>query len=743
MKKLPILCCSILISLCIAAQKTPVKNKSGKTNPANSFCNTLSKVMAQAQGQFEKIKTGEYTPTIVDLSTGEWLGEGWVASINLPGAIGSFIQPDLSQPNLYRAFFGTFQTETEAKKKLNILKKQLTTCLPHFTVENQPYMINSFQGFPEAFFFIEKKTNNSPPQVIQLYLEMDTSLYSVYLNVRGAGVQPSKYDFCSMLRKILFNAVYNFTYNSNFIKEELFKNEKGNDIGYGYKTDLIMPGALGSFIGTRPLHYFSVMEEFNSEIAARAGMEKIKNKLAACLVNYKVETKKATDDYSHLAENPFADIAILLNYEFTSKEQTGQLSPKVILQIERFSDRYCINLTVLGTGSQTIPRKPETIVQPKETTQSKLAKQLLELLDYSKDGFEAIKGEEIKKLQSWEKLKTSKDSFTIDELVVDTDFYPSSKSRNEKFKTTFLPEGAIKSEIRYYPDDKSTKFIASASYSYVFAELTFQKLFGKMKKELGDGFDYEADEESIKEKNYSESKRVVFYRKGSNLSQIELIYNIETDTLRNGMPVGILIVVTDLKGQSNVADNKPVTKDITGNETILKIWQNDKGQDDQPKLVEQLLELLAYSDKGFEAIKGLKKPQDSLSKAMGLIEWVETYHSSYALEGAEKNSIQIAGEPRFTASFPATNDTAKASFLFRNFASKIKIALGKDVSSATEEKPRNTTITFKKKGDKTTMYYIELRWAKLPLPSYNFSLVKVGEYISSIISIDVYQKFEY
>jgi len=197
--------------------------------------------------------------------------------------------------------------------------------------------------------------------------------------------------------------------------------------------------------------------------------------------------------------------------------------------------------------------KPAT--EDPRDVQTKFAKQILQLLDYSKDGFKAIKGEE--------KIEYSKE-------LVNPFFDQKVYSR---FKTGFLPDGAEKSEIRDYPDDKSTKFIASYDY-FIYPESNYQDLFDKMKKELENDFTYEADEESIRKKGYIKSQKAVFYRKGTKQPQIELIFNMDEDTITNGMPQGILIVVEAPNSQSNIT-TRQVNKFNEQLSSIVADYAND------------------------------------------------------------------------------------------------------------------------------------------------------------------------
>jgi uncharacterized protein (TIGR02145 family) len=406
MKKLSIFCSSIFVSLLVSAQVKPVKSTAG-----NNFCKVLSKVISNATDNFIKIQIGDDYLDFYDLA-GNSIGQGWKTSVKFPGAMKSYIRRDEYLNNPYEAYFGSFKKLTDATKKLNSIKSQLSTCVKDYKVKVEKWDPGLSWGVPIRYEYTRK--TNDLTQVVRLEISRSGTYYFLYLIVQGL-----------------------------------------NPLVLKSKADQELEDLFGKWPA---LHF-----------------------------------------------------------------DTTSVSP----------------------------------------AQTKLAKQFQQLLDYAKDGFKAIKGKEVEQSKS----------FITNSILSGI----SGKATHTKYKTGFLPEDAEKSEIRYYPDDKSTKFIASYSY-FLWPEISFRDLFSKMKKELGSDFVVEVDEQSINKKDYGESQKAVFYRKGSNLPQIELIYNSDTDTLDNGMPPGILIMVTALKNQSTVADNKPVTKDITGNETILKIWQNDDGK---------------------------------------------------------------------------------------------------------------------------------------------------------------------
>ncbi len=386
MKKLFILLPYFFISLSIAAQTTPVKN-----NPNDNFCNALSKVIAQAPGQFEKLKTGGYL-AFLNPSTGSWVGNGWVASVNFPGAFLSNIEKLENGPNNYNAYFGNYQSEADARKEAGIIKNKLSTCLPGFTVEDRGYMENNFQGFPINFYFIEKKKGSSPQQIVNLYLGKDSSIHSIHLRIFGSDVN----------------------------------------------------GTILQAIMKKP-----VRENWGDFEASRDSA-----------------------------------IAILESFK--------------------------------GLDIDQMFKDPE---------KTKFAIQLEQLLNYAKDGFKTIRSE---------KIEEPKNERQAREML--------GERPHVKYKSTFLPEGAERSEIRFYPD--SSKFIYLAYFGDPLTHQDlFKKQFEKIKKELGDGFTYEANEKSIEWMfDMFVDQKAVFYRKDSKQFLIELKLNTITD-IKEGMDRGVWLGV--------------------------------------------------------------------------------------------------------------------------------------------------------------------------------------------------------
>ncbi len=485
MKKLFILCLSGFISFCVYSQKTTALSST------NDFRNTLSKVIAEAPDQFEKLKTGGYR-TFSDSASRHWIANGWKASINIPGALYCFISKEDSFNHSYGAYFGTYSTEAAAKKKLGSLKTQLITCLPGFTIEEHPYMENSFRGFPVNSIFIEKKTDSASPQVITLFVRKDTTVYHTFLVVIGFEYE----NICDMFKKLESCAANNFMYNTYYRKEDSIINKDGNIAGYGYETDLNISGTQYSYISAEEIgdfskanRYYKVgIENFRSELTAKEAFENIKSMLSTCLVNYKtLNIPLYSDGYdkSKLL-NLFSDFRILDNYQFTQNKQAGKPSSIFLLKLEKDKmednkDLFTITLTVTAKGKVDTPKNDsflnfENIIS--EITEQFLAptnisKKLLELLDYSKEGFKAITGEEIAE------EKKIYDMFHSEHI----------------FKTDYKLPGAIKTRIKdkfnYLAHEISYVSTLLADSDEAIATALFNDLSKKIKEGLGNQFTYE------------------------------------------------------------------------------------------------------------------------------------------------------------------------------------------------------------------------------------------------------------
>jgi hypothetical protein len=438
-------------------------------------------------------------------------------------------------------------------------------------------------------------------------------------NVPGQTSSPA---VCGVVVKILENRANDFRniYTGTSAHEIFDINRKavpavdglGNE--KGYNTKLKFQGAKASFVSSVEKNdkisyrYIAYYGAYESENAAVRKSEEVKKQLSGCLSVYQVEKRPKS------AGDVFDSRILLEKYEFSVKDAEKE-RPKIVLLLEygNFTSEYFVFLLIEGNSFMNM----DEITANEPATpgrQSSLANQLNQLLDYAKDGFKAIRDEEMKQPE------TSLTNYTIDKKIY------------RRFKTGFLPEGAEKSEIRNYPDDKSTKFIAS--YDYVlWPESPFRELFTKMKKELGSDFIVEVDEQSINKKDYVGSQKAVFYRKDSKLPHIELIYNSDTDTLNNGMPPGILIVVEAPDSQPNI--------------TYAQV----------KKINEQLSSIVADYAKNFATIKGEVKTTGSKAN----------YYSKIELQGADSVYLSqnlTTGRLDFIAVYPdySTKEEARKKF---------------------------------------------------------------------------------
>jgi len=164
MKKLFILFGIIFLSLCIAAQKTTVKN-----NASATLCDALSKIRSHIISDFEKINMQD-TKVFYNQNKKE-IGMGSQTTIQIPGAIHCYIvKPSFIGSTDYYAFFGTFSTITEAVNKIEPIKKQLVTCFNGFTMQNNPKIYSSKVSNPVNYIFTEKRTDNISPHHLSLYI---------------------------------------------------------------------------------------------------------------------------------------------------------------------------------------------------------------------------------------------------------------------------------------------------------------------------------------------------------------------------------------------------------------------------------------------------------------------------------------------------------------------------------------------------------------------------------------------
>jgi hypothetical protein len=469
--------------------------------------------------------------------------------------------------------------------------------------------------------------------------------------IKSTGKTNPVNNFCNTFKKILDNRhndfkdlyTWGFTHTITDVNNYAVTALHGRYSSQGYNSNLKIPGAKANFISYETIQgkeyktYYAYWGNYKTHFPADKKNDELKKLLMACLGDYeaiKVPGEKVEKDKYHMLVNT--------KYEFRNKNQEKRNEPKIYLLYERdpdYDDENVIFLIIEGNSFMNLRIENENKPDPstvkdsllwgdlfdfgfKDPEKTQFSKQLEQLPDYAKDGFKAIKGEEIIK-------KYSK------ELINDS----WGEKIYSKFKTSFLPEGAEKSEIRYYPDDKSTKFIASYDY-LLWPESIFRELFAKIKKELGGDFIVEVDEQSINKNDYVKSQKAVFYRKGSKQPQIELIFNMDEDTITNGMPQGILIVVEASNSQSNITNTQV------------------------NKFNEQLSSILADYANNFATIKGEMKTTGSKGN----------YYSKVGLQGADSVYLTLNWTTRrldFIAVYPGYSSKEEAREKFNELVAQI------------------------------------------------------------------------
>jgi len=217
---------------------------------------------------------------------------------------------------------------------------------------------------------------------------------------------------CTVLKKIMDNRQNNFKdiYTWDF-QHTIAENIHGYAVQgiehtwdvIGYDTKLKFPGANASFVSTfelmdkKCLRYVAYWGKYKTAQEATKKIEVLKKQLSGCLPDYLVEERVGDGGLD-------AALHMMIRYEFSTKEQEWN-DPKIFLQFEQgeYDDENCIFLLVQGNGCKIITDEPvietvKPVVTPPSTNQSTFAKQLRELLNYSKDGFNGIKVERTKKI---------------------------------------------------------------------------------------------------------------------------------------------------------------------------------------------------------------------------------------------------------------------------------------------------------------------------------------------------------
>ena len=195
MKKLLILFCCFLFVVTLPAQQIPVKSTTVK--PVDDFCSILSDIMKHAPDNFQDINTDKEAAP--EDETGEdkdpsvsTISLARKSSLELPGAKANNIVMGLFTPDKYMAYFGTYKIKTEADKKLNSLKTQLTGCLKGYKQTVKPGKVNG-TVYAARYLFDEKKTGNTATQHTELVMEKlvikvkkkPVTIYKVYIYING------------------------------------------------------------------------------------------------------------------------------------------------------------------------------------------------------------------------------------------------------------------------------------------------------------------------------------------------------------------------------------------------------------------------------------------------------------------------------------------------------------------------------------------------------------------------------
>ena len=289
--------------------------------------------------------------------------------------------------------------------------------------------------------------------------------------------QTAKSDLCSFLRKIESNAATNFrainkgmidSVNDHFSSTVYMSDQQFSS------THLILAGSRHCYIektDSTSIYNAVIPITQDEEAAARKKTEELKNKIVNCLSNYTIKSylKRLTPAYQNITSED-----IVAKYEFRKKNPAAGKSPAFVLWLTDFRGfggddyhDYTMYLSANGTDIRKTINKNVSPVGVKNKNEKKeltFTQQLLELLDYSKDGFKAVKGNVNKELT--EKYKITGNTY---------------------YKTSYSLEGAIEKYIEVFASPhRPTIFKA-----YFGKDLTMSggdDLFNKLYKELKPGF---------------------------------------------------------------------------------------------------------------------------------------------------------------------------------------------------------------------------------------------------------------
>lgn len=196
MKKLLLLCLCGLITFCLHAQKTKIKQTAPRET-SSDFCQTLAKIMDHASTDFEKINTGKGQVDEDHIDDPDYITlDAFVykASLNFPEAtLSSVMVAFLGDPAFYSAYFGIYENQKTALKKIDSLKNLLLGCLSNYKIKKEsPSKKNLI-----SYLFTEKRTDKNAPQQLNIYIDKKTGYadgknkirFKVWLTIKGLAVK--------------------------------------------------------------------------------------------------------------------------------------------------------------------------------------------------------------------------------------------------------------------------------------------------------------------------------------------------------------------------------------------------------------------------------------------------------------------------------------------------------------------------------------------------------------------------
>jgi hypothetical protein len=199
MKKLPLFCSGVFISILLTAQTTTVRKTTATSKPVNTVCTVLKKIMDNRHNDFKDIYTWGFMHKILENTHGyavpgiehTWDVTGYDAKLKFPSANASFVTEfkQFDKTCLrYVAYWGRYKTAGEANKKIELLKKQISGCLPNYLVEERVgdggldatlHMMTRYE------FFTQGQEWNSP----KIFLQFEQGEYDdencIFLLIQG------------------------------------------------------------------------------------------------------------------------------------------------------------------------------------------------------------------------------------------------------------------------------------------------------------------------------------------------------------------------------------------------------------------------------------------------------------------------------------------------------------------------------------------------------------------------------